>query len=77
VRSIAARRPAQFLSEAERTTQPRGPLAILATDAVIYGRACRYAALTRATLTVEVFRDLDKAEEWLTARGKATEKGEA
>ena len=45
----------QFMSEAERTTQPRGPIAILATDPIIYGRACTYAALTRATLTVEVF----------------------
>ena len=67
----------QFMSEAERTTQPRGPVAILATDPVIYGRACTYAALTRATLTIEVFRDLDKAEQWLTAQAKATEKGEA
>jgi len=67
----------QFMSEAERTTQPRGPVAILATDPVIYGRACTYAALTRATLTIEVFRDWDKAEQWLTAQANATEKGEA
>ena len=65
----------QFLSEAARTTEPRGPVALLATDPVIYGRACTYAALTRSTLTVEVFRDLDKAEEWLTAQAKAREKG--
>src|SRR5216684_8453798 len=58
----------QFMSEAERATQPRGPIAILAPDPVIYGRACTYAALTRATLTIEVFRDLDKAEQWLTAQ---------
>jgi hypothetical protein len=59
----------QFMSEAARTNRPRGPLAILAADPVIYGRACTYATLGRATLTVEVFRDLDKAEEWLTAHG--------
>jgi hypothetical protein len=65
----------QFLSEAARTTEPRGPLALLATDPVIYGRACTYAALARATLTVEVFRNLDEAEQWLTAQTKATPKG--
>jgi hypothetical protein len=65
----------QFMSEADRTTQPRGPIAILATEPAIYGRACTYAALTRATLTIEVFRDLDNAERWLTAQAKAREKG--
>jgi hypothetical protein len=67
----------QFLSEAARTTEARGPVALLATDPVIYGRACTYAALTRPTLTVEVFRDLDKAEEWLTAQAHAREPGGA
>jgi hypothetical protein len=67
----------KFLSTAARTNQPRNPVALLATDPVIYGRACTYASLTRSTLTVEVFRDLDKAEEWLTAQAKATEKGGA
>jgi hypothetical protein len=51
----------QFMSEAARTTQSRGPLAIVATDPVIYGRACTYATLSRATLTVEVFRNLNEA----------------
>ena len=39
----------QFLSEAAQTPRPRGPLAIVATDPVIYGRACTYAALRRST----------------------------
>ena len=67
----------QFMSEAERTTQPPGPLAIMAADPANYGRACTYAALVRATLTIGVFRDLDKAEEWLTAQAKAMEQGGA
>ena len=50
----------QFMSEAAQTTRPRGPLAIVATDPVLYSRACTYATLGRATLTVEVLRDLDK-----------------
>jgi hypothetical protein len=57
----------QFMSEASKTTQPRGPLAILATDPGIYRRACTYATLSRGTLTVEVFRYLERAEEWLAA----------
>jgi hypothetical protein len=46
----------QFLSEAARATEPRGPVALLATDPVIYRRACTYATLGSATLTVGVFR---------------------
>jgi len=61
----------EFMSEAAQTIRPRGPLAILATDPVTCGRACMYATLGRGTLTVEVFRDLDKAEEWLTAHVNA------
>ena len=67
----------QFLSEAARNIQPRGPIAILATDPVIYGRACTYAALVRATLTVGVFHNVDEAEQWLTAQAKPMEKGGA
>src|SRR5260221_8581422 len=58
----------QFMSEAAQTTRPRGPLAIVASDPIIYMRACTYATLGRATLTVEVFRNLDEAEQWLTAQ---------
>src|SRR5579863_8277472 len=49
-------------------TGARGPVAILVTDPALYGRMCTYAALRRATLTIEVFRYLDKAEEWLTTQ---------
>jgi hypothetical protein len=45
----------------------RGPLALLATDPDLYGRMCTYAALQKST-TVEVFRALDDADQWLTAR---------
>jgi hypothetical protein len=65
----------QFMSEAARTTRPRGPLAIVATDPIIYGRACTYATLGRATLTVEVFRNWDEAEHWLTAQTERRTKG--
>jgi hypothetical protein len=65
----------QFLSEAARATEPRGPVALLATDPVIYRRACTYATLGSATLTVGVFRDLDEAEQWLTAQANARENG--
>src|ERR1700736_4769361 len=49
-------------------TGARGPVAILATDPALYGRMCTYAALRRATLTIEVFRYLDRAEEWLSTQ---------
>jgi hypothetical protein len=51
---------------AKVANRPRGPVAIVATDSVIYDRACAYAALGRSTLTIEVFRALDEAERWLT-----------
>jgi hypothetical protein len=65
----------QLMSEAAGLRQgegPRGPVALLATDEVLYNRLCTYAALGRATtLTIDVFRDKDNAERWLTAQSKA------
>jgi hypothetical protein len=61
------------MSYAAQTRRPRGPIAILATDPAVYGRACTYAALGRSTtLTIGVFRDRTEAEQWLTD----TRKGE-
>jgi hypothetical protein len=49
-------------------SQPRGPVAIVATDAIVYGSACTYAALGRSTrMTIEVFHDWTEAEGWLAA----------
>jgi hypothetical protein len=45
--------------------RPRGPVALLATEAILYSRLCTYAALARGKLTIEVFRDLDEADRWL------------
>jgi hypothetical protein len=45
----------------------RGPVAVLATDPIVYGVACTYAALGREKLTVQVFRDVDDADRWLEA----------
>jgi len=48
---------------------------LLATDPALYGRLCTCAALGRSTtLTIEVFREWDEAEQWLTAQAKAMEK---
>jgi hypothetical protein len=47
---------------------PRGPVAILATDPVMYGLACTYAALGRAKLAIRVFRFVDEANRWLVAQ---------
>ena len=64
----------QLMSEAAELRQgegPRGPVALLATDEVLYTRLCTYAALGRATtLTIDVFRDEDNADRWLTAQSK-------
>jgi hypothetical protein len=59
----------QMLIEAATLDQGegrRGPVALVATEPILYGRLCAYAALGRPTLTIEVFRDWDEAERWLT-----------
>jgi hypothetical protein len=47
--------------------QLRGPVAIVATDPILYRVACTYAALGHAKLAIQVYRDLDEANLWLTA----------
>jgi hypothetical protein len=44
---------------------PRGPVAVLASGAFVYGLACVYAALGRPNMTIEVFRDYHDADRWL------------
>lgn len=58
----------QSLIHTARTHRLRGPIAILATDPVIYDRVCSYAALGRSTLPVKVFRKWDEADQWLTTK---------
>jgi hypothetical protein len=45
-----------------------GPIALLATEAILYSRLCSYAALTQGKLTIEVFRDVDEADRWLATQ---------
>jgi hypothetical protein len=51
----------------EQPVQPRGPIAFLVTEPALYEKACTYRALGRGKLSIEVFRDRDEADEWLTA----------
>jgi hypothetical protein len=59
----------------ERDAQPpageslsRGPVAIVATDAIVYGSACSYAALGMSKgMTISVFHDWTETETWLAA----------
>jgi hypothetical protein len=61
-------------AELRQGEEPRGPVALVATDSTLYSRLCTYAALGRSNaLTIEVFRDRAEAEQWLTAQ--ASEKG--
>jgi hypothetical protein len=57
-------RPILSRATQNRSSALRGPIAILATDPIVYNMACSYAALGRSTLTVEVFRDWAEAEQW-------------
>jgi hypothetical protein len=47
---------------------PRGPVAILTSDPIVYGIACTYAALGRSTMTIQMFRDWTDADQWLIAQ---------
>jgi hypothetical protein len=44
---------------------PRGPVAVVSMNPVIYAVACLYAAMVKAYATVAIFRDRDDAETWL------------
>jgi hypothetical protein len=44
---------------------PRGPVAVVSTNPVIYGSACLYAAMVGAHTMVSIFRDRDEADSWL------------
>jgi len=46
----------------------RGPVAIVATNPVIYGISCAYAAMSKPKGRAEVFRDREDAERWLDER---------
>ena len=46
----------------------RGPVAILATEPAHYSLACAYAALRGSSQTIEVFRDVNEADKWLTVQ---------
>jgi hypothetical protein len=54
----------QIISQAAACRQGEGPPAL-------YGNLCTYAALGRSTrLTIEVFRNWDEAQQWLTVKLK-------
>ena len=59
----------QSMSLAAQADQPRGRVAVVTADPVMYRRACTYAALGRSMMTMEVFRDVDEAERWLDEPG--------
>jgi len=46
--------------------RPHGPEAIL-TSAALFALACAYVALGQSTLSIQVFRDLHEAKQWLQA----------
>jgi hypothetical protein len=49
-------------------SRQRGPVAVVAPNPIIYSMACTYAAMGRATMLIEVFRDWQEADQWLTAQ---------
>jgi len=56
----------RFMSvEMSASPGPRGPIAIVTLDSVLYSRVCTYAALGRPQLNIEVFRDRKEADSWL------------
>jgi hypothetical protein len=52
----------------EQPRQARGAIAFLVTDAGLYEKACTYRALGRGKLSIEVFRDYEEADGWLTTK---------
>jgi hypothetical protein len=58
----------QSVIDAAQAHQLRGPIAILATNPVMYNRVCTYAALRHSTMPVKVFREWEEADRWLTTK---------
>ena len=57
----------QIADPADRSSDRRGPLAIVVASEALYVMARAYAALSRSS-RVGVFRDLPEAEQWLAFR---------
>jgi hypothetical protein len=67
--TIADLRPIMSLTDPSGgSEQSRGPLAIVATNPVLYGVACAYAAKATPPGRAAVFRDRDEAVTWLASR---------
>jgi hypothetical protein len=54
-------------ASARPAEQLHAPVAIVVTDPILYRVACTYAALGHAKLAIQVYRDLDEANLWLTS----------
>jgi hypothetical protein len=68
--TLADLRSFMSTESAVATAKPRGPIAILAKDPMMYAMACTYAALGGTNLNIRVFRERDEADEWLTAQSR-------
>jgi len=44
---------------------PRGPVAIVTIDPVMYSRACAYASMVEGLASIHVFTDRAEADTWL------------
>ena len=45
--------------------QPRGPIAVIVSDPVLYNTSCIYAAMGKMKFSMSVFRDAVEVDEWL------------
>jgi hypothetical protein len=57
-----------YVHAADGPPKTRGPVAVVTVDDEMYRRGCLYVAMTRPQLDIDVFRDLDEARTWLSAR---------
>jgi hypothetical protein len=47
---------------------PRGPVAVVTDNDDTYRAACLYVVMAQARLQIDVFRQMDEAEQWLADR---------
>ena len=57
-----------YVHDPHRSTPTRGPVAVVATDDEMYRRGCLYVAMSRPALEIDMFRELDEAQQWLAER---------
>ena len=57
-----------YAHDPQGSSRPRGPIAVVTTDDEMYRSACLYVVMAKPRLHIDVFKQIDEAEQWLVNR---------